>query len=71
MKVLWLAQIELVTREYMEKPKRSETMRLVWAHSADEAETLVKNDLEVDDPYGTSVEAAVFEITQALGDPMG
>lgn len=71
MKLLWLVRVELVIREYMEEPRRSETMRLVWSDSADDAVDAVERDLETNDPYGTSVEANVFEITQAIGDPNG
>lgn len=71
MKPLWLVRVELVTHEYMGETRRSETMRLVWADSADDAVDAVERGLEPNDPYGTSVEANVFEVTQAIGDPLG
>jgi hypothetical protein len=69
MKKLFLAVVTLRLNEYMGNTRFETVTRLVWAVDTDEAELLLKRELEVDDPYGLGKSIDSSDITETLGSP--
>lgn len=63
---LYLAKVDTETSEYFGPCSQQTVLRLVWASSAEEAESKVRAGLEQDDPYGTSVSVNHVELSEAI-----
>ncbi len=70
MKKLFIAFVSLRTSRYEQDEIEEERVtRLVWAHSEEQAESLIRAALTVESPYDMSTHIESMDISEALGVP--
>lgn len=70
MKKLFIAKVVLRTSRYMQDAVEEEqVIRLVWAQSEEQANSIVRADLEVGSPYDQRTSVESLDISEALGTP--
>ena len=68
MKTLYLATYRLSVHHYMADSTHEDGMRLVWARDPEQAEYLLKREVEVHSSYCIDKYVEDLELTEAIGD---
>ena len=70
MKTLYLATYRLRCSPYMEDSYYEDGTRLVWGRTTDEAEYLLKQEVEVSHSYCLDKRIEDLTMTEAIGEPI-